>query len=66
MTTAAVELGDQIRSGEAKAEPHTLWKAAENGDDYKHALIHAGFIISNREPWKVCPICGASLENGEP
>ena len=72
--TAATQLADAIRKGEQKGSPTSLHSLSANKADYKHAMIHAGWLVPvgpggvPGPPYIVCPGCGAHLldqEDGE-
>ena len=60
--SAAIELADRRRRGEADCQLSDLLDVAESAEDYQHALIHAGAAAAvdpeTAEESVTCQVCG--------
>lgn len=73
MTAADTKMlarADAARADPSSASPYQLWQLADREAAgvktartslYRHAMIHAGYLVKQKRPYRVCPICEQRL-----
>jgi hypothetical protein len=62
--SAATELADRIRRGQAQGAAGDVLELAADATDYQHALVHMGVVPAVDEdgaPSDTCQACGEQL-----